>query len=247
MTPSTGTAILVLGVFVLPGFVTSLLRERLFIIRRDEDTFSRLLLALFYSALVYAVIFVVALVAGADRHDVVNAYEGRASLLVSLVLAASVVILIPLALAVCGATWERSKPRSGLLRVLGLSEAHGTRSGWDAMFSREGTAMIRVRLKDKRVVGGWYGGGSLAAYSDHGGDVFISERWEFDDDDWFKQPAQDSLGVWVSGDEISIVELYAEVSPAPEEAERAQGVEPGADDRPPAGENQPADVADLSA
>jgi hypothetical protein len=67
LTPSTGTAILVLGVFVLPGFVTSLLRERLFVIRREQDGFSRLLLALFYSALVYAVVFVVAAAAGAGR------------------------------------------------------------------------------------------------------------------------------------------------------------------------------------
>jgi len=30
MTPQTGTALLILAVFVLPGFVTLLLRERMF-------------------------------------------------------------------------------------------------------------------------------------------------------------------------------------------------------------------------
>ncbi len=222
MTPSTGTAILVLGVFVLPGFVTSLLRERLFVVRRDQDAFSRLLLALFYSALVYAVVFIVAVAAGADRDDVVTAYQGDASVLVSLVLAVSVVIVIPLVLAVTGATWHRSGVRVRLLRKVGLSEAHGTRSGWDAMFSRKGSAMIRIRLKDGRVVGGWYGGSSLAAYSDHGGDVFVSERWEFDDDNWFQQPATDSLGIWVAGDQIAIVEMYAEVPPTPGRVDEAE-------------------------
>jgi hypothetical protein len=148
-------------------------------------------------------------------------------LLGTLALAISVVIVLPLALAMGGARWQRSKRRPDILRKVGLSEAHGRQSGWDAMFSQEGTAMIKIRLKDHRVVGGWYGLGSLAAYSEHGGDVFISERWEFDNDDWFKQPAEGSLGVWVSGADISTVELYAAVPPP----ERAQADSPRGDDR----------------
>ena len=55
MAPETGTALLILAVFVLPGFVTLLLRERMFAVRGEDTPFERLLNALYYSALVYAV------------------------------------------------------------------------------------------------------------------------------------------------------------------------------------------------
>jgi hypothetical protein len=35
MTPPTGTALLILAVFVLPGFVTLLFRERMFTVRGE--------------------------------------------------------------------------------------------------------------------------------------------------------------------------------------------------------------------
>ncbi|MTD47636.1 hypothetical protein GKE82_26340 [Conexibacter sp. W3-3-2] len=215
MAPDTGTAILVLGVFVLPGFVTILLRERLYIVRRDDGAFDRLLLALFYSALVYVLVLAVAVIAGADRGDLIAIYEGRRSLRLSLIVGTCIVLVLPIVIAVAGARWSRSSWRGRALRWLKLSTAHSTRSGWDAMFSQEGTAMIRVRTTTGRIVGGWYGSQSLAAYSDHGGDLFIAERWEFDDDGWFSKPAVGSLGLWVSAGEIATVEVYASTEPSP--------------------------------
>jgi hydrogenase-4 membrane subunit HyfE len=53
MAVDTGTAILILGVFVLPGFITLTLRERLYIVRGEEAPFERLLSALLYSAVIY--------------------------------------------------------------------------------------------------------------------------------------------------------------------------------------------------
>jgi hypothetical protein len=51
--PQTGTVILVLAAFVLPGFVTVLLRERTYRIRAGSDPFELLLTALSYSAVIY--------------------------------------------------------------------------------------------------------------------------------------------------------------------------------------------------
>jgi hypothetical protein len=45
MALDTGTAILILGAFVLPGFITLTLRERLYIVRGEDTPFERLLSA----------------------------------------------------------------------------------------------------------------------------------------------------------------------------------------------------------
>lgn len=209
MTPATGTALLLVGVFVLPGFVTALFRERTHIVRDTETPFDRLMLALFYSALIYALVFVVAVVLGADREDIVDTYRGRGHLWVLIGIGAAVSLLLPLAIALLGTRWRRSKKlRRGVLKWIGVSDAHSIRSGWNAMFAQPGTVMVRVVLKSGEVIGGWYGMGSLAGYSEHGGDLYISERWTLDDDDWFIAPAPDTLGTWIAGTEIQSVQLY---------------------------------------
>ena len=55
MVVDTGTAILILGAFVLPGFIRLILRERLYVVHDHEAPFERLLSALLYSALIYGV------------------------------------------------------------------------------------------------------------------------------------------------------------------------------------------------
>jgi len=60
--PRRLAAILVLAVFVLPGFVTLLLRERSFAILGEQTPFERLLNALAYSGIVYAGLLLPALV-----------------------------------------------------------------------------------------------------------------------------------------------------------------------------------------
>jgi hypothetical protein len=166
------------------------------------------MLALFYSAVIYAAVFLIAICAGADHKDISDAYRGRADLRISLAVGAGIVVLAPLALAYSGARWRSSEARTKVLAWLKISEAHGIQSGWNAMFSRKGTAMIRVVLKSGVVIGGYYGAGSLAGYSEHDGDLFIDQRWELDQDDWFVQPSPESLGVWVRNDEIESVQFY---------------------------------------
>lgn len=46
MVIETGTALLIVGVFVLPGFFTLTFRERLYVVRGAENSFERLLSAL---------------------------------------------------------------------------------------------------------------------------------------------------------------------------------------------------------
>jgi hypothetical protein len=227
MAPATGTALLILGAFVLPGFVTLLFRERTYAVRNEDSPFERLLTALYYSALIY----VIALAAGwafghgLDDRDLTAFYEGRKSLGEYLVAGVVVALVLPAAISEIGRRWAGSEQlRPQTLAKLGIDKGHSTRSSWNEMFSRKGTAMIRVTLKDGRVVGGYYGPGSLSSYSEHDQDLLISQRWVLDDDGWFCEPAPGSLGLWVPRDNIASVEL-SEILEA-DEAET-----PDADDR----------------
>ena len=67
--------------------------------------------------------------------------------------------------------------------------------------------MIRVTLVDGRVLGGYYGPGSLASYSEHDQDLLISQRWVLDEDGWFLEPAPGSLGLWIPRENIPSIEL----------------------------------------
>src|SRR5947208_15813962 len=73
MAPQTGTALLVLAAFVLPGFVTLMIGERTHLIKDNAPTFDRLLYALYYSSLVYGLLLLfVLIVLGWHRHDVTD-------------------------------------------------------------------------------------------------------------------------------------------------------------------------------
>lgn len=212
MAPQTGTALLILAVFVLPGFVTLLLRERMFAVRGEDTPFERLLNALYYSALVYAVALGGGLILGLTTQELVKLYHGEMSLKADLAAAATVVIALPTTLAALGLRWRKSRQlRPLVLRVIGISPSHSVASGWNEAFSREGQMremMIRATMKDGRVVGGYFRFGSLAGYSEHTQDLFIAERWSLDDEGWFEKRAEGTEGVWLSDAEIASVEFY---------------------------------------
>jgi len=212
MTPQTGTALLIVAVFILPGFVTLLLRERMFAVRGEDTPFERLLNALYYSALVYAIALGVGLTLGLTTKELVDFYHGRMSLWEDLIAAALITVALPVILATLGLRWRKSRRLRPLaLRVIGISPSHSVASGWNEAFSREGwmkEMMIRATMKDGRVVGGYFRRGSLAGYSEHTQDLFIAERWSLDDEGWFEKRAEGTQGVWLSQAEIASVEFY---------------------------------------
>jgi hypothetical protein len=210
MTPQTGTALLILAVFVLPGFVALLLRERMFAVRGEDTQFERLLNALYYSALIYAIVFAAGALRGLGKTDIVEFYEGKKSLGENLEAAGIITLALPLAIAMIGLRWRKSrKLRPFVLNSIGVSTSHSVTSGWNEAFGREGSPMLRVTLKDGRVVGGYFGHGSLAGYSEHARDLFISERWSINpEDDWFIEAARGTEGLWIARDEIASIEFY---------------------------------------
>jgi hypothetical protein len=210
MVVDTGTAILILGVFVLPGFITLIFRERLYIVRGHEAPFERLLSALLYSALIYGVLLVVGHAAGLQKVDLVEFHYGEKSLGDDLLAALAIFLLAPTAITVVGSRWMASKTlRPWILRLVGSSGAHSATSAWNQLFNDHGSCLIRATLADGRIVGGFYDRGSLAGYSEQVPDLYMSQRWEIDDNGWFAGPADRSLGIWLSGESIVSLEIYS--------------------------------------
>jgi hypothetical protein len=209
MAPATGTALVLLAAFVLPGFVTLLISERTHTIKGEDSAFERLLGALYYSALIYALTLGSGWILGLSRGDIEEFTRGTWTLGEYLGVGVLVAIALPLAIAYCGLRWRQSTDvRPNALKALRVSPAHSTPSGWDHFFGLNRPALVRLTLNDGRVVGGYFGDHSFAGYSDHHEDLFLECRWELDDDAWFLKPVGSSVGLWAPSSSIVSFEVY---------------------------------------
>lgn len=211
MAPATGTAVLVIGAFVLPGFVTLLLRERTYVVPGETTGFERLLTALAYSAFIYGLLIFGgwAFGYGLGRADVAGFYRGERQLGDYLLVAGLGLGLIPSLIAGVGLKWRLSDSlRHNLLDRLGISPAHGTPAAWDHFFQTGQVALVRATLSDGRVVAGYYGDESFAGHSAEEPDLFLERRWMLDGDSWFAAEAPASIGLWLPRDSVVSLELY---------------------------------------
>jgi hypothetical protein len=209
MALDTGTAILILGAFVLPGFITLTLRERLYIVRGEDTPFERLLSALLYSAIVYGTSLLAAHWAGLQKSDLAEFQAGLKPLGADLLAASAILVLLPSLIALLGSRWMASRRlRPRVLRLAGSSEAHTTRSAWNQIFDEQGPCLIRANLTDGRIVGGLYDESGLAGYSEEVPDLYLCQRWDLDGDLWFLGPAEHSLGIWLPSGSIASLEIF---------------------------------------
>ncbi len=95
MTPTTGTAVIIIVAFFLPGFVTVLLQERTFRSAEETTPLDRLLLIVWYSAWSYVLLAVVAVLVRVHKHDVVTIYNDYKNEPSELVWRGALVVLVP--------------------------------------------------------------------------------------------------------------------------------------------------------
>jgi hypothetical protein len=120
-----------------------------------------------------------------------------------------VLLLLPGLIAVMGSRWMASKTlRPWILDLVGSSEAHNTTSAWNQLFSKQGPCLVRATLTDGRIIGGLYDDRSVTGYSEQVPDLYLSQRWRLDSEDWFAGPIGRSLGVWLASESIVTLEFY---------------------------------------
>lgn len=214
--PATGTALLILVAFVLPGFVAVLLKERLYEVRGEESTFDRLLTTVYYSLLVYLlpalVVVGLSLIGTLDRSGLAQFAGGRSPLWLTGLVGITVLLVLP-ALAAIGAwRWMNSPLRRRLYSSSDrLNPEHRTQNSWDFAFDHEQDLLLVVELKDGSRVAGYYGERSHSGYGTRTRDLFLEERWDVSPDDGSisRPPAErHSVGGWVDADEIRLVDHY---------------------------------------
>jgi len=238
MAPATGTALLVLVAFVLPGFVALLIGERTHVVPvRNRSPFELLLITTYYSVVCWGVIALASWPFGLDRADLRRMYrEESLGQLAGLGLLA--ILVVPAIVGTLARLWRRSKKwRPRVLNWLRIHEGHTIPTAWDELFGRRKPAMVRAVLSDGRIVGGYYGSQSFAGYGQESQELLLETRWTLDEDYWFVEATEGSHGVWLSAGSIVSLELYDSGNEQPAaEVTEAQG------ERAPATtENQGAD------
>jgi hypothetical protein len=214
MPPATGSAVLILVVFVLPGFVAVLLKERLYEVRGEEATFDRLLTTVYYSLLVYIpvalVIGLLSALGAVERQDIEQFFHGRSPVWLTGLLALVVLLVLPAVSALSAWAWVNSNTRLGWQRRLGINPVHRVPTSWDFAFDSEQDFLLVITLRDRGRVAGYYGPRSHSGYGTKTRDLFLEERWDFSDDGTsLVGAAPRSVGVWISADEIVALEQYA--------------------------------------
>jgi hypothetical protein len=165
VTPATGTAVLILAAFVLPGFVTLTIKERTYEVPSQASAFDRLLATLYYSALVYAGPAFVIAVGGWNVDELTDFIEGKDGLRGPVAVGIAVIVVIPLLVAYLGHRWSCGDLRHGTLAWIGFNPAHASPTAWDFMFGEEAEqCVIRARLTDGTVVSGYYGPSSHSGF-----------------------------------------------------------------------------------
>jgi hypothetical protein len=216
-TPATGTALLILVGFVLPGFVAVLLKERLYEVRGEETTFDRLLTTVYYSLLVYLLPALAVALLGAvgalDRAHLEQFFGGESPLWLTGAITVSILLVLP-ALAALGAwAWMNSGARRRLYASSDrLNAEHRTQTSWDYAFNHEQDLLLVVELTDGSRVAGYYGKRSHSGYGTRTRDLFLEERWEISGDDGTisRPPAgRHSVGIWIDAGAIRLVDHYA--------------------------------------
>ena len=215
--PATGTALLILVAFVLPGFVAVLLKERLYEVRGEESTFDRLLTTVYYSLLIYLlpalVVTVLSWFGRLDRSDLEQFASGRSPLWLTGLLGTTVLLVLPALAAVAAWLWMNSSWRRRLYASSSrLNVEHRTQTSWDFAFDHEQDLLLVVELKDGSRMAGYYGERSHSGYGTRTRDLFLEERWDVSSDDGaISRPPADrrSVGIWIDADEIRLVDHYA--------------------------------------
>lgn len=216
-TPATGTALLILVGFVLPGFVAVLLKERLYEVRGEEATFDRLLTTVYYSLLIYLLpgvsVSLLAALGVLDRSDVEQFIRGDSPLWLTGLVGLTVLLILPSLASVAAWRWMNSRARKRFYRSSNrLNAEHRTQTSWDFAFNHEQDLLLVVELKDGGRIAGYYGRRSHSGYGTRTRDLFLEERWDISDEDGTVSPPPQeraSVGIWIDAEEIRLIDHYA--------------------------------------
>lgn len=221
--PATGSALIILVAFALPGFVTVLIQERTFKNAEDPTPLDRLLRVLYYSVWTYLLLAMVALVFGIDRSWIEHLYHRHEGDPAQLIWRGALVALVPpFLIAHATRLWDSSPAQAWLLGKAGINARHEQPTAWDFFFRQRRNVYVRITLAGGSRVFGFYGANSFSAYAKDGRDLYLERLYvENPVTGWFGDEVGGNRGFWVKAEDAVSVEFYdpnygAETSADPE-------------------------------
>jgi hypothetical protein len=79
---------------------------------------------------------------------------------------------------------------------------------WDDIFARRVPYWVIVHLKDKRRIGGFYGGKSYTSHSPSPPEIYLEQVWHLDEKGFTGTPVKSTAGILILGDDIVALEFF---------------------------------------
>lgn len=108
------------------------------------------------------------------------------------------ILILPVILSVMVVYLSKNKTRRKAMK-----------KSWDFYFQFNYRCFILVHLNDNSMVGGLFSKQSFASAYPQNEDIYIQEVWEISNKGEFKNPIEDTLGVWISKENIKYVEFFS--------------------------------------
>jgi Family of unknown function (DUF6338) len=108
---------------------------------------------------------------------------------------------------------ERPVWLARFMRLIGLSHAVRNVEAWHWALGSGQSAYVRVRLKNDKVLLGYYGTRSFASSDAGCRDLYLETQFRPGDGKVFGPRMGASRGVWISGDDIAVIEFFGGAEP----------------------------------
>jgi hypothetical protein len=200
--PTTIEALVIVALVLSPGYVFTQLARRV-IAHIEESTDVRFLLTVITAGTaIHALIFPWTLWV----LDYYLASDLRSHSWEAFGWAVVTIFVFPVGLGVLAGRLTLRRSVERVLDWAGLGYIDRMPSAWDYAIRQLRPNYVVIRLKDEQgTIGGVFANRSFGSLNPRRADIYLEEAWQLNEDGTFRQVIPDTLGVWVSQDEMAYV------------------------------------------
>lgn len=180
-------------IFVIPGFVTLKSYELMNPSAEYKDSSKQVIDAVSFSCINYALLSLV--IVGVEKSDLRSSCFGIYILFYLFVL-----FIFPVVVAY---VWKKIRQTEWFLK----HAPHPTLKPWDFVFSQRKFFWVKVYLKNKTVIGGYYGERSFTSSAPAPEQIYLEQSWVLTEGGGFERMKDRSAGVIILSSEISHIEF----------------------------------------
>jgi hypothetical protein len=179
--------------FVIPGFISLKIYE-LVIPNEQKETSKQLIDAIAYSCINYAILFIpIIYIETMKKDNTINSYLYYFFYLFVFIIAPIIWVII--------LKWLRER------ELFQKIAPHPTLKPWDYVFKQRKPYWIKITLINGQIIGGKYSTKSFASSSPAKEQIYLEESWVINANGGFERKKNDTEGIIVMSDQISLIEF----------------------------------------